>query len=223
MNRVVRRKLAVAKRVRDFCRAQPADTPGFLEVMEELEWRLGRVAELVGQRLLAAHGEDGGTSHRAVIRSTIRDKYLRNLVRIGRGAADLDPILLTQFKLPRKNLGGVAFLARATALIDVASQHQDLFIRDGMPATFVTDAMALLARYSQLLESEEGSNHNLQTLHEINQLTAGMVRLLKRLDGINMLRFQEDPEMLQAWQAVRSASPAKTEPGCPEDGLDPAA
>jgi hypothetical protein len=222
MNRVVRRKLAMAKRVRDFCRAHPADVPGFLEVMEELEWRLDRVAELVDQRR-AAQREDGSQELKEEIRATIRDKYLRNLIRIARAADDIDLLVARLFRLPNKKAGGATFLTWAVSLLGEAAQRQELFIRDGMPATFVADARALLDQYSRLLEAEERANHDLKTLHEINQLTAGTVRLVKRLDGINFLRFQEDPGMLEAWQEVRSTAHEPDDAADPGEGMNPAA
>ncbi len=50
MRRLIRRKLAMVSRVRDFCRANPIDTSGYVEAMAQLEERVGRAEGLLTQQ-----------------------------------------------------------------------------------------------------------------------------------------------------------------------------
>jgi hypothetical protein len=207
MNSMIRRKLAMVSRVRDFCRANPSDTPGYVEALAQLEERLGRAEGLATQQDTGVLTQRGSTKGKAVLRKTIRENHLRHLVRIARGAATVNPELPKRFRLPFKTANGQTFLAAARAMLEQATANKDLFIQDGMPATFLDDLAGVLAEYDQALNGQhQGAALHIGAVAELPELTKELFQLVKRFDGLNLLRFQDNPEKRAAWLAARDMS-----------------
>jgi len=207
MRSLIRRKLAMVGRVREFCRANPSDTPGYVQALEQLEERLGRAESLLTQQDTGVLTERGSTKGKAALRKAIRENHLRHLVRIARGAATVNPELTRRFRLPLLNANGPKFLAAARAMLEQATVNKDLFIQDGMPATFLEDLTSILQEYEQANDSKQhGAALHIGAVAELPELCKELFQLVKRFDGLNLLRFQTDPEKRAAWLAARDMS-----------------
>jgi hypothetical protein len=207
MKSIIRRQLSMVSRVRDFCRAHPSDSPGYVEALAQLEERLGRAELLAAQQDNGVATRRGSTEGKSVLRQVIRENHLRHLVRIARGAASVNPELPKRFRLPSKSLSGIAFIAQARALVNQAMPFKDLFIQDGMSATFLEDLNRVIAEYEA---AEGGQNQGVAmrvgAVTELPELTKELIQLVKRFDGLNLLRFQHDPEKRGAWLSARNVA-----------------
>ncbi len=207
MNSMIRRRLDMVSRVREFCRANPSDTPGYVQALAQLEERLARAEALATQQDHGFIKQSGSTKGKAELRKTIRENHLRHLVRIARGAAISNPELPKRFRLPAKTVSSRAFLAAARAMAQEAENHKDLFVQDGMPEKFLDDLNKVLGDYAGKFDGQtEGSAMHIGAVAELKELTKGLMQLVKRFDGLNLLRFQDNPEKKAAWLATRDVS-----------------
>jgi hypothetical protein len=205
MNVVVRRKLTMVSRVRDFCRANPSDAPGYTEALQQLEERLARAEALATQQDSGVLTERGSTKGKSVLRDAIRENHLRHMVRIARGAASVNPELPKRIRLPDKRVNGTTFIAKARAMMEQATPYKDLFIQDGLPATFLEDLATALNEYESTISGQYlGAAMHVGAVAELPQLGKELMQLVRRFDGLNLLRFQKDPEKRGAWLAARN-------------------
>jgi len=76
-----------------------------------------------------------------------------------------------------------------------------------MPATFVEDFGKTLAAYDAVV-TLINTNHQLHVQARAELVVVGrqIMRLIKRLDGINQARFRNDPHLHEAWMAARNVA-----------------
>jgi hypothetical protein len=204
MNSLIRRKLGMIRRALAFCRENPSDTPGYLQALAQLEERFSRAEALAIQENTGILTQRGSTKGKAALRKTIREKHLRHLVRIARAAAIVNPELPRRFRLPFKGLSSEAFVAAARAMVEQARENQELFVQDGMPASFLNDLGSAITEYEQSVAGQHlGAALHIGAGAELKELVKELFQLVKRFDGLNLLRFQDSPEKRAAWLAAR--------------------
>jgi hypothetical protein len=171
-------------------------------------------------------GRHGGVSVRKETALALRFA----MKEIGRTARSLNratyPGIAEQFALPR--LGGYgALLAKAQAMITVATPIKQAFIDQAMPAEFLDDLEDLVAAFASatgqkndgLLMSVGG------TAAHYLRATAGVVAA-RELDAIVRNHFRNNPTVLAIWTSarrierapVRAESGAETPPAVPGSG-----
>ena len=207
MKRIVRRKLEMVSRVREFCRSHPIDIDGYIEAMARLEDRMARAEALAVLQGTGFLHQSGSTRSKAVIREEIRERHLRHLVRIARGAAGDVMAITCRFRLPKKGINGQAFASEARAMLGQAAEYRALFIKDGMPPTFIEDIHKLLAEYEGAVTGQyEGTAWHVGAVAKLPAWRGELCQLVKRLDAINQMRFQHDAGLLEPWDAARRVS-----------------
>ena len=222
MNTLIRRKLAMASRVRDFCRTHPSTSEGFTQALAKLEERLARAEELLAQQGTGFVTRRASTKVKRELRKTIRENHLRHLVRIARGSEGEITDLPKRFWLPAASLNSATFLASAKVMAEQAANYKDLFIRDGMPATFLEDLHTILAEYEGAVNGQfAGAALHIGAKADAAAISKELMGLVKRLDGIILVQFENEPELKAAWRAAKDVSWPKVSEG--GEGLKPAA
>lgn len=229
MEMLVRRKLAMASRVRDFCRAHTSTSEGYVQAVAKLEERLARAEALAAQQDTGYLTKRASTKAKRELRRVIRENHLRHLVRIARGSGSEDPELPKRFQLPLLSTNGPTFLAQARAMATQAFTYRELFVRDGMPATFHDDLNKILGDYEAAVNGQfQGAALHIGARADMRAIAKELLQLVKRLDGIVLKLWESDPESKAAWQAARDVSwpeikPSEGEPTPGGEGLKPAA
>jgi hypothetical protein len=203
MNVEIRRKLDMARRVRDFCRTREAPTPGYAAAVTRLEERLSRAEALAKQEVAGKLAVAGAVANKEQLRHEIQ-QTMALLAGLAEAAAREAPDLAAGVARPLAQLGHQAFLTRARVAADTASAHQELLVRYGMPESFLTDLGTALDRFEQALnEKHNGRAAHVGARAELEAVTAEIMLLVKQLDALNRFHFRKDAESLAAWKSAR--------------------
>jgi len=196
-------KVDRAVRVRDHSLAHPATVEGYTELTKALVEGVARVEVLATQEQSGYLASTAATASKDEEHDGIQAELVL-LARIARGVAGEKPELPQRFRLARANINHPTFLATTRALVEQATAYKDVFIRDGMPATFIEDLTARIARY----EAAHAAQDSATALHvaarvELREVLRQINLMVKRLDGINRLRFRKNPEQLALWARAK--------------------
>src|SRR6185295_7247405 len=126
MNRLVRRKLEMAVRVRDFSIAHPSADASHASVLERLKAGIDRMEELGGQEVGGFLSKHSSTLRRKDIMRRLRDGLLRHLVTVAGSAAEEKPELAKEFQLPLINASNKEFRTVAAKMLEQGQAEKAL-------------------------------------------------------------------------------------------------
>jgi hypothetical protein len=221
MNLAIRRKLDMARRVRDFCQNHPNQNSGYTAAVERLTLRLARAEELAKQEVAGKLAVAGAVASKEQLRQEI-DATVTLLVGLARSAAPEEPDLKVAVARPGKRLNHQAFLTRARVAADTASTHQELLVRYGMEQNFITELNLALDRFEKVLnEKHAGRAAHVGARAELGAVTAECMLIVQQLDALNRFHFRNDAESLAGWKSARDVAWPLSQP--PEETQKPAA
>ena len=203
----IRLKQHVGKSVRDFTNQHPSEIEGHAATATQLSTVVDRMDQLfslfeTGQREVRA-----ATREKDRLLDVIRREFLLPLAAIARGNSTLDPGLARRFRAPKPGGDQSAYLGAARAIRALGEEHNTLFIRDGMPASFVEDFEQALDAYDAAAAVANTNRQlHVQSRAELRVQSQGVMTLIRRLDGINRTRYRKDPHLYQAWLAARNVA-----------------
>jgi hypothetical protein len=207
MNFSVRRRLDMARRVRDFCRTHPApNNAGYTAAVARLEQRLARAEALAEQQVAGRIAVSGAVVTKEQLREEIYTT-LGLLAGLAKPAAKEEPELAVGFARPRPKLSNQAFLTRARVSAANASAHREVLIRYGMPESFLDELGASLDRFEQALnEKHNGRAAHVGARAELDAVTSEIMLDVRQLDALNRFFFRNDAESLAAWKSARDVA-----------------
>ena len=208
MQHVERIKIEMAKTVRDFCKANPSDDPGYATALGRLEDRLARFDALALRQSAARSAEGAAVDRRNQLRRDHHFQLVRHVVRAGQLAAREQPQLLRKFKLGP--LGGThtAFLVSARRTLEEAVANQEALVAQGLSLQMLEELKQRLAEYEQAMgEVHVGRTAHMGARTDLEVVAAEVVRQVELLNTFNQRRFRNDPERLGAWEGARTRRP----------------
>src|SRR6185437_7988009 len=148
---VLRRRLEMAVRVRDFLRAHRADgiQGGEAAALARLEELLTRAQVLAAQQRAGVLARRGSTEQRAVVRRALQSHLLTYLSAVGRVAAGDNPELGAHFRLPATRATNQAFLTLGRGMLKKATEQKELLVGRGMSEQLLDDLAAALTQFEQ--------------------------------------------------------------------------
>lgn len=205
MRAIVRLKLEMAARVRDFLRNHPLEGPGFTAAMAWFDELLARATGHSTQQQEGIATSRGVTVRRAELRTFTRESLLRHLVGVGIVAAKDRPDLTQVFRLPEFNAAHLPFVTAANRLLREAETNQEFLVSKGLDDSTVEDLKKALAE----LESVDSNGHAARASHvgaraDLDAVAAEIMDQVRLLDGTVRYRFRNDPELLAAWKSARN-------------------
>jgi hypothetical protein len=153
MNKVLRRRLEMAERVRDFLRAHQTDGVGQGLGLAKLEALLVRAQALAAQQRIGVAMSRRATKQRNEVRRELQGKILKYLRVVGRVAAKQNGELANQFPLPAANSTTEALLTAARATLEKATAQQDVLVALGMTQKVLDELAAALSEFDKTLEA----------------------------------------------------------------------
>jgi len=203
MNKVLRRRLERAARVRDFLRAHQTEgapeEPGLVRLEELLE----RADALAMQQRDGLVGVKSATQQRAEIKRVLETKLLRFLVAAGEVASRENIELAAHFRIPR-SVSHQAFLTAARGMLEKATAQKDLLVKEGMAPKLLEDLTAALGEFEQTLEaSRAGRREHVEASADLEAVAAEIAERVRLLDGLVRYRFGDDPALMQGWASAR--------------------
>jgi hypothetical protein len=203
MHGLVRRRLEMAYRVRDFCRQHPVDDAGFAAALERLERQIAELETLVQSQI-------GGTAdHRSTVRrrQALRQIVWRQLVLVARAAAVAEPddqALEIGFRLPRFNVSTTDFLTHAQAVLQRGRTMEATLLRGGLPDRLLDElARAMDALRASVSDSGMARSQHVGSAGALRAVSRSLLRVVALLDATYAYRLASEPALLAAWRQTR--------------------
>ncbi|HLZ46652.1 MAG TPA: hypothetical protein VKQ05_13340 [Gemmatimonadales bacterium] len=203
MNAIIRRRLEMAARVRDFLRTHKLDGVGEGQGLAKLEELVTRAERLANQQQGGLVARQAATLQRAEIRDMLSTKLLRYLRAAGAVAARGNVELAAHFRLPRR-ASHQAFLTSARGMLETGLAQKDVLVGEGMSATLLDDLAAKLAEFETTLEaSRAGRRQHVEASADLEAVSTEIVDRVRMLDGLVRYRFGDNPALMEGWESAR--------------------
>ncbi len=212
MNALLRRRLEMAARVRDFLRAHQMDGVGQGLGLAKLEELLERAENLATQQRTGVAVVRSATKQRQEIRRALQSKILGYLSVVGVVAATQNAELAEQFRMPPPNATHQALLTMSRAILEKATAQKQLLVSLGMSEQVLDELATALGEYEQTLEATSaGRREHVGARADLKAVAAEISKQLRLLDKVVRYRFGGNPELMGAWDSARNvAGPFKT-------------
>ena len=205
MDKVLRRRLEMAERVRDFLRSHPTDGVGEGLGLAKLEQLLQRADALVKQQKAGFAMTRAASKQRREVRDAMLRKILRYVRVVGAVAAKQQGELANQFPLPPSNASQKELLAAGRLTWDKATAQKDVLVGLGMTPQVLDMLAAALDEFEQTLAAtREGRREHAGASAELAAIGAEISEQVKLLDGVVQFRFGDDVQLMGAWASVRN-------------------
>ncbi len=205
MDKVLRRRLEMAERVRDFLRAHQTDGVGQGLGLAKLEELLSRAQVLAAQQQVGVAMTRSATRQRKEVRRALQDKILKYLRVVGRVAAKQNGELANQFPLPPANATNEALLTAGRATLEKATAQKEVLVSLGMSEKVLEDLAKAMGELEQTLEATRaGRREHVGARAELAAIGAQVAEQVTLLDGVVRYRFGDDAELMGAWASVRN-------------------
>jgi hypothetical protein len=205
MNALLRRRLEMAARVRDFLRAHKTDAVGEGLGLARLEELIQRAEVLVAQQRGGVVATRSATKQRETLRRALQSKLLLYLRAVGAVAAKENAELAVQFQLPPANASHQALLTVARGMLEKATAQKELFVSRGMSATLLDALASTLGEFEKTLEaSREGRRNHVGASADLKAVAAEIKEQVRVLDGLVRFRFGDNAELMGAWASARN-------------------
>ena len=204
MNAVLRRRLEMAVRTRDFLRAHQTEVAGEATALARLEELVQRAETLTAQQRAGVVATRSATVQRTQLREEIQ-KLLRFLAGVGVVAAKENADLAAQFLLPRTGASNQAFLTAARVMLQKATAQRDALAVLGLPASLLDDLAAALGEFEKTLEATRaGRRDHVGASADLAAVATEIAEQVRLLDGLVRYRFGDNAELMGAWSSARN-------------------
>ena len=193
----------MAGRALFFNLTHPSDNAGHVDAVTRLEERVARADTLARQERTGRLTVRASTVNKADRRRAIR-KNLVVLGGIAEAASAGEQNVAELFRLPPANANHRSFLTATRVAVAEAVTRGALFIRYGMPETFLDELTSAVDQYEQAVnERSAGRSAHVGAAADLALVTEDIMQIVSQLDALNQLRFQKDGELLAAWKSAR--------------------
>jgi hypothetical protein len=204
MNRIVRRRIEMFKRVRSLSEANPSADAGYAVVMEGLDHGIIRLDAMAHQQEESLRSSRSSTVRRQETRRRLHTELLPHLVTVAEAASAEDPSLTERCRLPQVNLSHEAYRTAARDLLELGRAHAPLLVKHGLTATLLDDLDTALAGFdASVAMSSDSRRGHVGARAELDALSDELMKLVERLDGLNRYRFAGNAELMAAWASAR--------------------
>jgi len=204
MNRIVRRRLEMFVRVRDFSRAHPATDTNYTVVVGQLEEGITRMQTLAKQQQEGVVTAHASTVRRRALRRRVHHELLRHLVTVAGIAAGEQPGMAEEFDLPGGRETNEVFRTLARRLLEQGQARKDLLAKHGLADKLLDDLAAAVDELdASVTASNEGRREHVGARAELRAVSDDLMLLVGMLDGLNRYRFGTNAELQAAWGSAR--------------------
>jgi hypothetical protein len=222
MKALLRRRLEMAARVRDFLRAKQMDGVGEGLGLARLEELLERAENLATQQRTGVATVRSATKQRKEIRRVLQPKILGYLSVVGAVAATRNAELAEQFRMPAPNATNQALLTMSRAILEKATAQKDLLKSLGMTEHVLEELATAVGEYEQTLEATSaGRREHVGARADLETVATEISEQVRLLDKVVRYRFGDNAELMAAWESARNVTgpfKTKSEPQSGEGG-----
>jgi hypothetical protein len=186
--------------------------------MAQLEERLARADQVVGQQRDGLLEVRAATARKKALREAMRQAHLSHLAHAARVAAREEPDLAKKFLLKPTTGSYLAFRTAARGMAAEAESRKEVLVRHGLVESVLENLNQALDQFDQAVESgREGRATHVGASAELKAVADEVFQVVRVMDGLNRYRFKSDPESLAAWESASNvvASRPAPKPGGP--------
>jgi hypothetical protein len=204
MNRIVRRRLEMFNRARDFSRAHPSTDGNYTLVLELLDQGIARLEALAQQQENGRQISRSAVVNRQGIRRRLHEDLLPHLITVADAASAEAPALMARLQLPKSNVSNEVYRTLGRNLLEQGKAQVELLTKHGLATALLGDVeVALDAFDTSVAESNEGRREHVGARAELEAVSDQVMKLVERLDGLNRYRFAGNAELKAAWDSAR--------------------
>ncbi|HET8720466.1 MAG TPA: hypothetical protein VFM24_00455 [Nitrospira sp.] len=205
MNAVLRRRVEMAARVRDFLRAHRTEGVGDGAAFARFDELVTRAEALAAQQRAGIVTTRSATMQRDQVRRSLQIGLLKYLAAVGTIAAKGNAELAAEFRLPNNGTSQMSFLATARGMLEKATARKELLVSLGMSEKLLEDLAGAIVEFEQTLEaSRAGRREHVGASADLKAVATEIVEQVKLLDGLVRYRFGDNPELMGAWASARN-------------------
>ena len=199
-------------RALNFSRAHPDASPGYGAALSRLEDRLVRAQQLATQQRDGILEVRSSSAQKRDLRRQLRRGQLTHLSRVADIASKELPELSQKFALVPTKSPYLAFRTAARAMAAEAQSRKDLLVKHGLAESVLESLAAALDAFDQAIErGSDGRREHVGASAELDSVCDEVVQIVRVMDGLNRVRFDEDAESLAAWEsASNTLGPARS-------------
>jgi hypothetical protein len=204
MDRIVRRRLEMAVRVRDFSRAHPSADANYAPVLARLEDRVARLEAVAKQQQSGYLVRHASAVHRQGLRRKLRFELLQHLVTVAESAGRKEEGLADRYRVPKVNATNEAFRTLGRTMLERGQADKEVLAKYGLADRLLEDLAATLDQFdASVADTNEGRREHVGARAELKAVSDEVMGLVELLDGLNRYRFGGDAEMRAAWESAR--------------------
>ena len=189
---------------RDFNRTRPSSDPNHGLVLAELDETITRMEGLAAQQVTGVVSRGSSAVRRKEIRRQLNDGLLRHLVTVANDAAEEQPELTREFRMPSSNASNMAYRTISRTLLEKGVANTELLLKHGLGATLLDDLRRAVDELdASLAETVESKQQHILARTKLRTLSDDLMQLVGVLDGINRYRFAAERELLAAWDRAK--------------------
>ncbi|MEP7325978.1 MAG: hypothetical protein ABI836_08525 [Gemmatimonadota bacterium] len=226
MRSLIRRKLEMAARVREFTRAHISAEPGYGPALVRLDERLTRAQAIDARQQEGFKAVKGGRARRQELRRVIHSQVARYLVALGSLATRDQADIASRFRIPDTGLPNAAFVTAVKGLLGDATGQKDKLVELGMSATLLDDLTTMINDFEASAESVRTARRDhIGAREDLEAIGIDLMELVKLIGGITGYRFGDDRDVMAEWKAARQIprQPRKSDQPAPSVDVRPAA
>ena len=193
----------MGQRVQQFNAGHLFDSAGYAAAKAGLEVQLGLGATAAARQREGFIDKHAGGTRKAELVRTVRTVHLPHLARAGRSAAREDHNLAQTFTQRPRSATYAAWRTATGGMVEAAQASKDMLAKYGMEQSVLDDLVKLLAEFDAATEQcNAGRASHVAASAELKAAANEVVRLVGIMDGVNHVRFRDDPALLAAWRSV---------------------
>ena len=205
MNTLLRRRLEMAARARDFLRAHRTEVASETMALARLEELLERAELLDAQQQTGLEATRLATVKRDELRRTLQNTLLGFLAAVATVAARQNTDLMLKFRIPRRGASNHAFLSAARGILVKATTQREVLVSQGLSASLFDDTAATLGEFEKTLEATRtGRRDHTGASSDLRRVAIEIREQVRLLDGLVRYRFGDNAELMGAWRSARN-------------------
>ncbi len=200
MNAQVRRKIEMGMRALEFSRAHPDVDPGYAGAAAKLEQLMARAREGSANQLSGIVDSRAGSARKGELRRIMLEVHMAHLAEVGQEAGLEVHELGKTFRPKPGNSSFLVFRDGAGRMAAEAESHREVLVRHGLAASVLEEFVLRLAEFDAAMAlANDGRAKHRGATAELKVVAAGIVRMVRIMDGRNRQRFANDPQLLEQW------------------------
>jgi hypothetical protein len=189
-------------RVLEFSRLHPDMSPGYVAAATRLQETLDRAAQLARQQLDGLSEVHAATARKRDLRRLMKRGHLDHVISVAEVAAAEEPELLQKFTFPQTP-SYLAFQTAASSIAAEAQSRKDLLVKHGLSEDVLSALLVALEQFEAARnQSAAGRIAHVGATAELVTVADDVVQVVRVMNGLNLLRFAADSELLAAWESA---------------------